>query len=339
MKITWQDEFISAIKNETDLELFLDKKIPKTNFSLFIPQKFLNKIKLAGPTSPLWKQFIPSLEENNSSGLKDPIGDQKYLVTKNLIHRYHNRALFIPTINCPVSCRYCFRKNELEDNSVFSADIDSSINYLNSHPEIEEIIFTGGDPLILSDEKILFFANKFSQIPHIKFLRFHSRTPIILPSRIDEKFIVTLNEIKKKFSQVSLMIHVNHEDEIDQEVTEAILQLLQAKILLFSQTVLLKDINDNKLDLRNLFLKLGTLGVIPYYLHHPDQAYATDHFQLSLVDGRKIYSDLRNMLPGWLLPKYIIDIPGGDGKVPAFNPESFEFSGKLINLRNEFTEI
>jgi lysine 2,3-aminomutase len=339
MNITWQEELKTAYRNVEELSNVLDVTIAKNNYPLFIPKNFLEKIKSKGPRSAIYKQFIPSTEENKGPGMLDPIGDQKFQVTKNLIHRYHNRALFLPTTFCPVICRYCFRKNELYDQNVFKADLESSLTYLKNHPEIEEIIFTGGDPFILADSKLLEYAQEFSKIKSIKFLRFHTRTPIVLPSRMTPELISILNEMRSLFSQVSIMIHTNHGEELDDEVKESLLMLKKTNCLLFSQTVLLKDINDHEQTLSDLFHTLGNLGIIPYYLHHPDQALGTKHFQLELERGRMIYSKLRNMLPGWLIPQYIFDIPGGGGKVQAFNPERFNFDGKMINIHGEQVEI
>lgn len=337
--LVWQNEFKNAFKTTTELENFFDQKIPDTKFSVFLPPKFAQKIKNAGPNSPLWKQFVPSELENHSSGMLDPIGDQKFLVTKNLIHRYENRVLFLPTTNCPVACRYCFRKNELNDSTLFKSDLEASLNYIKNHPEINEIIFTGGDPFILSNEKILQYCQSFETIDNIKMIRFHTRTPTIIPSRIDEGLLSVLKELKKNFLQVAVMIHTNHVSELDNEVCEALLKLKETGVMLFSQTVLLNEVNDNENDLIELFFKLGTLGINPYYLHHPDQAYGTDHYQIGLERGRNIYFKLRKKLPGWLIPQYIIDIPGGHGKVSAFNPESLKFNGELLDINGELIKI
>lgn len=333
----WQNEYKNAIKNVNELELILGHKLPHLDYPIFLPKNFLLKIKKSGINSPLYKQFIPNENESIQAGFLDPIGDQRFLVTKNLIHRYYNRALFIPTTNCPVICRYCFRKNELNNPDVFGNDLNSTIEYLTHHPEINELIFTGGDPLILSDEKLYQYCSQFSKIKSIKFLRFHTRTPIVLPERIDEDFLMTMKKIKEIFTQVNIMIHVNHADEIDSNVEESLVKLKTTGINIFSQTVLLKDINDTKKSLINLFLKLGEIGIIPYYLHHPDKATGTKHFQLKLEEGRKIYRSLQNDLPGWLIPKYIYDIPNGEGKISAFNPESDYFSGTMISMNG--TEI
>lgn len=336
---TWIEEFKTAVKNVEELESILGTKISKTNYPLFIPKNFLNKIIAKGSNSALWKQFIPDISENLEFGSLDPIGDQKFQVTKNLIHRYPNRALFLPTTTCPIICRYCFRKNELYDNQTFKQNLDETLTYLTAHPEIEEIIFTGGDPLILSNEKIENYFEAFSKIPTIKYIRFHSRTPVILPSRIDNGLIEVLNKFKKNFKQIVLMIHINHCDEIDHDLIQAIQLLRSNQIMIFSQTVLLKDVNDHAETLSNLFHELGNHGVIPYYLHHPDEAAGTKHFYLSLESGRKIYHQLRKSLPGWLIPTYIYDVPGGHGKVPAFNPENTHFSGEVISLSGEMIKL
>ncbi len=333
----WQTEYKNAIKNVSELEAFLGLQLPQLDYPIFLPRNFLLKIKNAGVNSPLYKQFIPDINESIQSGLVDPIGDQRFLVTKNLIHRYRNRALFIPTTNCPVICRYCFRKNELNNPDVFGNDLASTIDYLTHHPEINELIFTGGDPFILSDEKLYQYSSQFSKIKSIKFLRFHTRTPIILPERIDNDFLMTMKKIKEIFTQVNIMIHVNHVDEIDLKVEESLSKLKTIGVNIFSQTVLLKGVNDKNSSLINLFSKLGEIGIIPYYLHHPDSAMGTKHFQLKLEEGRKIYRSLQNDLPGWLIPKYIYDIPKGEGKISAFNPESDHFGGTLISMSG--TEI
>jgi lysine 2,3-aminomutase len=231
-----------------------------------------------------------------------------------------------------VACRYCFRKNELAlTDEIFDPDFLKTLEYLRSNKEVNEIIFSGGDPFILSDEKINYYLEEFSKISSIKFIRFHTRTPIIIPSRINDSLITVLLKHAKHFSRLMIMIHVNHIEELDNEVQESLLKLQTHPIEVFSQTVLLKNINDKTETLKDLFLKLSDLRIIPYYLHHPDLVLGGMHFYLSLEEGRKIFAPLHNMLPGWALPQYVIDIPGGEGKTTAINPENFSFSGQLIN--------
>lgn len=327
----WKESFRTAIKDAKALETFLQVPLATTTYPVFIPLKLAVKIKEAGPTSALWKQFVPAESENQTHGYQDPIGDQVHFKSAQLIHRYDNRVLFMPTSVCPVVCRYCFRKNELyNDEQLFQAEFEKTLNYLKNHPEINELIFSGGDPLILSDEKIDFYLEKFSQIPHLKFIRFHTRTPLIMPERLTDELIYLLNYYQKKFTKIVFVIHANHADEIDTDVKTGLIKLTQNGFDVLSQTVLLKNINDHAERLLELFLKLIDLQVRPYYLHHPDIARGAMHFYLSLEEGRKIYAALRTKLPGWAIPHYVIDLPEGRGKVSAFNPESFSFSGKLM---------
>ncbi len=339
---SWKNNFKLAFKSSSDLYRFLgwkaeDALLVEKSYPIFVPRRLAEKIKLMGPESALAKEFLPDLREIdetiNFDGLEDPIGDKAYNKAPQLIHRYSSRALFTPTSVCPVHCRYCFRKNELNSaDELFSADFEETMVYLKNHPEISEIIFTGGDPLTLSNEKIEFYLNAFAEVKSIKDIRFHSRYPVILPERIDEGFKNLLQKYSRIFRTVSLAIHANHVDEFDAENTRTILELSGLNIQLLSQTVLLRGVNNSSqdlLDLMNLFI---SIKVRPYYLHHPDQVKGGLHFYLSLEEGRALYGVLRNLLPGWAIPQYVIDIPGGSGKVGAFNPETLTFSGHLIGI-------
>lgn len=338
--MSWTEEFRDSIKTTKDLNDFFGVDFPEVSYPLFIPRTFAEKIKGAGPDSPLWKQFLPSVEENFESGRLDPIGDKVHAQNNQLIHRYENRVLFTPTTICPVLCRYCFRKNELSANDeIFQQKFQEAKKYLEANSEINEIIFTGGDPFILSNDKLAFYLQELSEVQSLKYIRFHSRTPVILPSRIDEGLIAILQSAQAMFKRAMVMIHVNHTSELTNDVIEAIERLTENHIEVFTQTVLLKGVNDTTEDLYQLFSVLADLKVKPYYLHHPDEARGAMHFYLSLEEGRKIYAPLHNLLPGWALPQYVIDIPGGEGKVPAFNPESYEFSGTLINREGQKVKL
>lgn len=338
--MSWTHEFKEALKNNQDLKDFFGCDFPHVNYPVFIPRVFAAKILEAGPGSPLWNEFLPSTSESDSAGRLDPIGDKIHAKNNQLIHRYQNRVLFTPTTVCPVLCRYCFRKNELaEKDEIFDQKFTEAVVYLKANPEINEIIFTGGDPFILSNEKLAFYLQEFSEIESIKYLRFHTRTPVILPSRVDEGLIAILESAQHLFKRCMVMIHVNHTSELTEDVLEAIKLLTEAHVEVFSQSVLLKGVNDSTEALYDLFSRLSDIKVKPYYLHHPDEARGAMHFYLTLEEGRRIVAPLHDKLPGWALPQYIIDIPGGEGKTPAFNPESFEFSGELINRKGEKVKI
>ena len=342
IKNDWKEEFRNSIKSHQDFNHFLGKDEtsfkPKEPYPFFLPKSYAKKIKnLEGP---LGKQFLPNEKEYEEGlqgkGFEDPIGDQVFQKAPQLIHRYKNRVLFTPTTKCPIICRYCFRKNELNQKlPLFKPQFQEVVDYLNRHTEVEEVIFTGGDPLILSDDQIKGYIEKFSKLTSIKYIRFHTRTPLILPSRITQNFCDIIKKAKTCFKKVTIALHTNHCEELNPEVERAILKLKETQATLLSQTVLLKGVNNNVEDLKNLFLRLAELDVRPYYLHHPDQTKGAMHFYLPIQEGRKIYAQLRDLLPGWAIPQYVIDIPGGEGKTSAFNPEKFEFSGQLINRQGK----
>ena len=337
--MSWQKDFSDSIKTPQEASLFFDCDLPNTAYPLFIPRKFAKKIREAGPSSALWKQFLPSIQESSEhpDGLYDPIGDKIHSKGSQIIHRYKNRILFTPTTVCPIACRYCFRKNELSNHDeLFDPDFLETLKYISHHPEINEVIFSGGDPLILNDEKIDFYLESFSKIESIKYIRFHTRAPIILPTRLTDSLVALFKKHTMNFSRMMLMIHVNHAEELDNEVKECLMKLKENHIELFSQTVLLKNINDKTSTLKDLFTILIDLKITPYYLHHPDRVLGGMHFYLNLEEGRKIFAPLHDQLPGWAIPQYVIDIPGGEGKTSAVNPENFKFSGQLIN-RNGLT--
>lgn len=337
----WTNEFKQSYRNLKELYQFLEWPMEDNllsvakSYPLFVPKSLAIKIKAEGPDGILAKEFLPHPSEldpgMNQAGLLDPIGDKTFFKAPQLIHRYGSRALFTPTTVCPVHCRYCFRKNELNaSEELFQQDFLKTLSYLNGHPEISEIIFTGGDPLTLSNEKLEKYLQAFAQINSIKDIRFHTRYPVILPDRIDQDFLTLMNWAATKFRTVSLAIHANHTKEFDDTNQRAIKKLFDTKVQLLSQTVLLKGINDHQKDLLELFELFIELKVRPYYLHHPDRVKGGMHFYLPLKTGRELYQGLRDLLPGWALPHYVIDIPGGHGKVSAYNPESTTFSGQLM---------
>ena len=335
--MSWEKEFASSITRAD--QIFSPEQLPSPRlvekYPIRVPRSVLKKINDTG-SAALARQFLPSDREMNiGGGHDDPIGDSAHFVAPQLIHRYGNRALFMPTSVCPINCRYCFRKNELNSSVDFlKSEFDKTLQYLADHSEIEEIIFTGGDPLVLSNEKIQRFLESFSQISSIKYIRFHTRTPIVIPSRVETQLVELLEKYSQHFEQIVMVIHCNHSDEIDRSVRESLARL-PVNIKRLSQSVLLKGVNDSPECLEKLFRKLSSIGVTPYYLHHPDQAKGAMHFYLDLEQGRKIYGQLQNRLPGWMIPKYVIDIPGGHGKTPAYNPETFEFSQTLLSKSGE----
>ncbi len=312
----WQDDYRASLRNNRDIQRFFGIELKNNHYDIFIPIHIAKLIK-ENPNGVLAKQFLPSDAEyiNQKDGLYDPIGDQLYHRSGKVIHRYSNRLLFFPTSTCPIICRYCFRKNELSDNDpIFKDPLSETIQYLSNHTEVDEIIFSGGDPLILSNEKLRSYLHHFSTIPHIKTIRFHSRTPVILPNRIDNEFINLIKEFENRF-HIIIAIHINHADEATLSFKDSIKLLKEnTKVLLLSQSVLLKDINDTHQALIDLFKLLHQIEIRPYYLHHPDKVKGAMHFYLPIEDGKRLFTALRKQLSGWMLPQYILDNPNGNGK-------------------------
>jgi lysine 2,3-aminomutase len=342
---SWRTELREAFRSIQELQAFLGWEIPAAstvvqNYPLFVPRPLAEKIRLQGPDGVLAREFLPHGHEISDIGLMDPIGDKVYYKAPQLIHRYRSRALFTPTSICPVHCRYCFRKNELSpQDELFSADCAKTLNYLRAHPEIQEIIFTGGDPLTLSDEKLATYLNAFAEISSIKDIRFHTRYPVILPKRLDQSFFKLMEDFAPKFRTLSLAIHANHLCEFDDYNSGVIRELSELNLQLLSQTVLLRGVNDSTESLLELFGHFISLKVRPYYLHHPDQVRGGLHFYLPIEEGRRLFGELRSQLPGWAIPHYVIDIPGGAGKVNVFNPEDYNFSGQLLGLSGKKVSV
>ncbi len=343
---SWTTEFAGAFRDLPELYRFLDWELKSElvnvarTYPLFVPQGLARRIKAEGPNGVLAREFLPDgLETELAEGLTDPIGDRTFLKAPQLIHRYKSRALFTPTSVCPVHCRYCFRKNELDaSHDLFQRDFEQTLDYLVAHPEITELIFTGGDPLTLSNDRLGTYLRAFAELGTLKDVRFHTRYPVILPQRLDAGFCELLGEFAERFRTLSLAIHVNHSREIDDEVRDRLRPLRKLPVQLLAQTVLLRGVNDSKTALLGLMEELISLGVRPYYLHHPDQVKGGLHFYLPLEEGRRLYQTLRDQLPGWALPQYVIDISGGHGKVGAYNPEAYAFSGRLINRSGDLVD-
>lgn len=341
-KVDWQTSFREAFRSSSDLFRFLENEqaFNEENYPIFVPRKLAEKIKKRGPNSALWKQFIPSQIENspNDLGLYDPIGDLTHSKGSGIIHRYKNRLLFSPTLICPVNCRYCFRKNELADREdALKGRLEKLIEYIDANSQVEEVILTGGDPLMLSNQRLELILNALAG--KVEYIRFHSRVPVILPERIDSELLGIIKKANRQFSVVSLAIHANHQEEFDEENSASIKNLTLTGTQLLSQSVLLKDVNNSAKDLIGLYKQFAKLGVKAYYLHHPDQVRGAMHFSLPLAEGRKLYSSLRDNLPGWAIPHYIIDPENGQGKNLAYNPESIKFSGKILDRFNHTHQV
>lgn len=332
------NEYREAFRSSHELYSFLgiESTFNDQTYPILIGPRLAGKIKKAGPESSLWKQFVPSLEEtegDQSFGLYDPIADGEHSKGSGIIHRYKNRLLFSPTTICPVNCRYCFRKEELsQGDEVLKGKLDQLIEYLDAHPDVDEVILTGGDPLMLSDKKL---ASIFSSLKdRVPYIRIHSRLPVVMPERIQDQLLSLFSKAAQDFQAFHIAIHANHKDEFDSIAKETITKLKKTGARLLSQSVLLREVNDSVLELKELYETFAQLGVQAYYLHHPDRARGAMHFYLSLEEGRVLYGRLRDELPGWAIPHYIIDPENGQGKNLAYNSESLNYSGRILDRFN-----
>lgn len=295
--------------------------------------------KLAQKSPAIQKQFYPSFREHlvSSSSLTDPLLEDKFTKTRGLVHKYQNRVLILLTLTCASYCRFCTRRrmvSDLKKGVLTKKDLDKMAVYLLKHPAVNEVIFSGGDPL--TAPLLLEYAiKKMSKLKQIKIIRLHTRVPVSHPKLISPKILQIFQMIKRQ--PLYLSLHFEHPDELTKETVEAIKKIKKTGAILLSQSVFLKGINDSYPVLLKLFTRLTELGVRPYYIYHCDPVVGIKHFIVPLKKEIEIMTRLRAKLSGISCPVFVIDTPNGSGKVPVplnfwgFNPHEFkDFAGKLI---------
>jgi len=268
------------------------------------------------PSDPIALQFLPRAEEllTAPEELADPIGDEAHSPVKGIVHRYPDRVLLKPLHACPVYCRFCFRREQVGPGGevLDDGELAGALAYIRSHPEIWEVILTGGDPMMLSPRRLAHILDALESVPHVATLRIHTRVPIVDPARVSGPAIAALTRRKPLW----MAIHANHPRELTATAGAACEELARAGILMLGQTVLLRGVNDDAAVLEALFRGMMGFRIKPYYLHHPDLAPGTARFRLSIAEGQAIMAALRGRLSGIAQPTYVLDIPGGAGKVP-----------------------
>ncbi len=295
-------------------------KTPGRNFGFSVPRDYFS---LAGDdeNDPIRLQFMPRSDEFKIKEYEtsDPLGENQYKVTERLIHRYPDRALFIASDLCAMYCRHCFRRDYLAANPspLLESEIEAAASYLKNHTEVKELIVSGGDPLILDDRKIANLLSSFRLVrPDIVF-RIATRIPVVLPSRITTSLLKILSDFKPLF----VITQYNHPLELTDRSVKAVKDLVNNGIPVMNQTVLLKDVNDSEDVLADLFQKLISFSIKPYYLFQGDLAAGTSHLRVPILRGIEIMKNLRTRISGLALPVYAVDLPMGGGKVPL--TESF----------------
>jgi lysine 2,3-aminomutase len=270
----------------------------------------------ANSADPIAAQFVPNGAELEIARDErtDPIGDARWSPIPGIVHRYPDRVLLKPTLLCPVYCRFCFRREVVGKIPAMldQSALASAFDYIRRRPEIWEVIITGGDPFVLAPRRLAEIVHTLDRIPHVAVIRFHTRVPVVDPSRVKPALVRALAAEKA----VYVVVHANHPRELTQAAKEALTRLTRAGIPLLSQTVLLRGVNDDAAVLEALFRGLVAMRAKPYYLHHADLAPGTAHFRTGIAAGQQLVRSLRGRISGLCQPTYVLDIPGGYGKVP-----------------------
>jgi lysine 2,3-aminomutase len=289
-------------------------------------------IDTSDPNDPIAAQFIPTTDELTTlpEERADPIGDDAHSPVPGLVHRYQDRVLLKLVHVCAVYCRFCFRRETVGPGGptmLGEEELEAALAYIRGRPEIWEVVFTGGDPLVIAPRRLAELLERFRAIEHVKILRFHTRVPVVDPARITGELVAALRNTGKT---VYIAIHANHPRELTADARAALARLVDAGIALVSQTVLLKGINDDPETMTALMRGFVEARVKPYYLHHGDLAPGTSHFRTSIAEGQALMRALRGRLSGLAQPTYVLDIPGGYGKVPI-GPDYVREDGTVID--------
>jgi lysine 2,3-aminomutase len=289
---------------------------------------------IGAPDDPIGLQFIPSPAElvTEAHESADPIGDDVLSPVKGIVHRYADRALLKPLLVCPIYCRFCFRREHVgpDGGLLTDAELDAAIGWVAAHPAIREVILTGGDPLMLSPRRLSFLLNRLSHISHIETLRIHSRVPVADPARLTE----ALADAMTTETPLWLVVHANHASEFTAAAKAALRRVQSRAIPVLGQSVLLRGVNDTSQALENLFRAMLAARVKPYYLHQLDAAPGTARFHVPIEEGRRLLADLRGRVTGLAWPTYVLDIPGGAGKVPI-GPDYLQPDGWVRSPKGE----
>jgi EF-P beta-lysylation protein EpmB len=320
---SWQKDLRNVVTDPKQLlaavdispEAYLQHFNARKLFPVRVPLPFIKRMKKGDFDDPLLKQVMPLADEFiiTDGYSADPL-DEHDTVAEGLLHKYKNRVLMIVKSACAINCRYCFRRHfPYQDNSPNKARWQQALAYIGQHASINEVIFSGGDPLMAKDEHLAWLISEIEQIPHVKRLRIHSRLPVVIPNRITRSLADMLQKTRLK---ATMVLHINHPNEIDDALILALEPLRDARIPLFNQSVLLRNVNDNAQTLITLSEVLFDAGIQPYYLHLFDAVQGAAHFDVTEQDAVAIVRKMLAILPGFLMPKLVREIAGQANKTP-----------------------
>ncbi len=336
----WQQSMRQALVDPMELAVrFGINAVPlrevTRRYPMLISLYYLDLIE--APGDPLWLQCVPDMRElSDPTPSADPLDEERLSPTPAVVHRYLDRVLLLAGGECATYCRFCTRKRKLGCSSmaVSEENLAAGIDYIASHTEVRDVLLSGGDPLLLEDGQLEAILLRLKAIPHVEMIRIGSRLPVTLPERITDD----LCQMLRRFSPLYLNTHFNHPRELTPQAAAACTRLADAGIVLGNQTVLLRGVNDSAATLASLWRGLLRLRVRPYYLHHMDLVRGTGHFRTRIETGLEILRELRGPLSGMALPHYVIDSPGGKGKIPLL-PEYLLSLGDQARLRTPGGEI
>ncbi len=304
-------------------------------YAVAVSPHLLSLLDPTDPNDPIARQFLPSLDEliTRADERADPIGDDAHSPVAGIVHRHQDRVLFKAVAACPVYCRFCFRRETIgpgQENQLSKTAFAAALDYIAGHAEIREVILTGGDPFILSPRRMGEITQALAAIGHVKVIRWHTRVPVTDPGRVSDEMVAALHA---PGATAWVAVHANHAREFSPDARSAIARLVDGGIPLVSQSVLLKGVNDNEDALAALMDAFLANRIKPYYLHHPDLAPGTSHFRVGIEEGLALMQALRARVSGLAMPSYMLDIPGGFGKI-ALESDHLEKTAQGYRVRD-----
>ena len=321
----WQIQLINSLTDLSELLTILKlspEDLPRQlqaqqSFPLRVPRQFVARMLPKNPQDPLLLQVLPQPQELMAAPgfSNDPLQEQQFTPVPGLIHKYRSRVLLTTSSACAVNCRYCFRRHfPYQENRISQQQISAIVHYLKQHPEVNEVILSGGDPLATSNSRLKSLIDNLENLPQLTRIRVHTRFPVVIPQRIDQGLLDIIEHSRLRWI---LVVHSNHSQELGTEFQEVMEPLKDKDVLLLNQSVLLKGVNDNVETLTALSETLFAMGIQPYYLHLLDPVAGASHFHLEDVIARALYQRLLAALPGYLVPKLVRETPEAPAKTPV----------------------